>query len=452
MIIITTVGTSSLTNLLKHNYDKFFGIKLSQILIDKLSDGSAKTDDLKNIDFGSILSGELKIENKKSKEQVLLDNKYPNLNINASAEIKSICKIAKGNAANVYLLATDTDMSEYAAEKIKETLNGKYELKVIFEKAKHRISGLKIEEPEKFQETGFEKLIGAIDKIYDKKESTILNISGGYKALIPFLTIYAQLKGLPINYIYEESKDLISIKPMPIDFDWAVAEIYNQFITSSDALKKLDEQSDVFNFLLNNGIVNKQKKLTTIGSLFEKYIKKYLPDRQDVIGHYMEHKLFQFLFENEYQDFKSFRLGEDFWWDTNDKTKFYSEQLENTLRVEIDLQLVNKNHKFMFIESKSFSLIGKAIKQIEKYIEFNNLALKRDISTVGIFVYKFSFQRINTGNFKNLISLCKAKNLKLYLFSFDVPINFERGTITYKKLFDAKLNLNENFFIEKLTN
>lgn len=265
MVIITTVGTSLLTNIIKNeisNKECFKIDTLTQTHKKKISDGNIGLKELNNYsdEFNMFING---LENPIEKySKYKKDEKYE-LNINASAEIKSICKIANGEQATVYLLATDTFMSEFAAEKIKETLNKEeYKLGVKFEKEKHKINGLKIDNSDEFQQSGFEKLIGAIDEIYaqHKKDNVILNISGGYKALIPFLTIYGQLKSLTINYIYEESNQLIEIQPLPISFKYEEVSTQAIFL-KKEFFKLLKEQVKLLNSLIfeNTFKINQNK-------------------------------------------------------------------------------------------------------------------------------------------------------------------------------------------------
>lgn len=71
------------------------------------------------------------------------------------------------------------------------------------------IEGLQVKDAETFRDAGFINLIDKVVAIKGEDTSTILNISGGYKALIPPLTLLAQLEQIPLYYIYEDSGELI---------------------------------------------------------------------------------------------------------------------------------------------------------------------------------------------------------------------------------------------------
>jgi CRISPR locus-related DNA-binding protein len=181
-------------------------------------------------------------------------------------------------------------MSAYAAEQIAEHLNNKNKLTVV---NRGRISNLKIDAPKEFEQSGFEELIKMLDSIRQSHEDdeVILNISGGYKALIPFLTIYAQLKSLAIKYIYENSEEVISIGNAPLDFDWEIVEqnyfALEKFGDKGEGKPRLTEfkgrlsqdettQDELLGNLEKKGLIKKsgedEVRLTNLGSL---YIKTY---------------------------------------------------------------------------------------------------------------------------------------------------------------------------------
>jgi putative CRISPR-associated protein (TIGR02619 family) len=359
----------------------------------------------------------------------------------------------------IHLVYTDTIGGKFASDLLVELLKRNYNVL-----SNEKIDGLNFEDDgEEFEKTGFGKLIEHLEQIKTKREKEnkdekenigiTLNISGGYKAIIPFLTIYAQLTELALFYVYEDSRNLITINPVPLKFDWAIADLYYQYLTDKNLRKQLSITDEIYNFLLSNHLINDKKELTTIGILFENYIKKYLPQRQDVIGHYMEHKIFEAFFEHSFNDFTSNKIGLRYWWDLHDKgkcslEKMYDGKDEFEKSVEIDIQLI-KNSEKIWIECKPYSEIDKAIEQIKKYSEFNELALKENIKSIGIFIYKFEFQNICTKirKLKETKSFFERKNINFFLLYFDLPFNKSKATITYKNLFEKKLILNQNLHL-----
>ncbi|MCL0062572.1 hypothetical protein M1N11_00090 [Peptococcaceae bacterium] len=55
-------------------------------------------------------------------------------------------------------------------------------------------------------------------------ENVIFNITGGYKAVIPYMTIMAQINGCDTYYIFEDEKALIKIPKAPLHVDFEEIE------------------------------------------------------------------------------------------------------------------------------------------------------------------------------------------------------------------------------------
>ncbi|MEO0260681.1 MAG: putative CRISPR-associated protein, partial [candidate division WOR-3 bacterium] len=123
---------------------------------------------------------------------------------NISAEIKSLLKLQEElkEDFDIYLLCSDTILSRLAGEIIKDILsqlinNQRIETKVI--------GGLQIWDRKEFN-AGMSNLISEIYSIAGGYwDNVIINITGGYKATIPYLTILAQINRCPIYYIFEET-------------------------------------------------------------------------------------------------------------------------------------------------------------------------------------------------------------------------------------------------------
>ena len=147
--------------------------------------------------------------------------------LNASAEIKSLYKLKEElkEELDIYLLASDTILSYLAGEIIKELLEeleiGNVHLDVV--------RGLQIWDREEFKE-GMNNLITLC---YKKAQgfwgNVIINITGGYKATIPYLTILAQVNRCPVYYIFEDTDVLIKIPNIPIDINWNIFREYQEF-------------------------------------------------------------------------------------------------------------------------------------------------------------------------------------------------------------------------------
>lgn len=471
--IITPVGTS-----IFENYRKtFLNGKQHSIDIEKeqLSNLKASDLDLQNPYVVKLIGDDedYGIQEKYFKGYVTKNNNGEwieinnrnQLNTHASAEISSILKIYKKQKEQdedvilkVQLLASDTVLSMLAAILIREwfeqgEVKNKYkDIEIIFNdnvKSPNAdyIKNLRTDLNENEIFVGFNNLIEKVVSL--SKDNTIINITGGYKGFIPILTIIAQLEGLKLNYIYEDSEELIEIGNLPIDFDWAIAEIYYQYLSDKDLRNRLNNDDIVFIILKNLFLINEQKKLTLIGTLFSNYIDKHLPQRQGILGYYMEHKLFYTFFQKKYKsEYRSELIGREFWWDKNDRSKYslepqYNKEENYEERVEIDIQLTNDNDNKIWIEAKSYKGLSKAINQIKKYIDLNSNAVHENLTELIIFIYKFDFQKFDNkkNSIKKLKEYCTKKDLKFNLLYFDVPYNIEKNNINYKNFFENELKL-----------
>jgi CRISPR/Cas system-associated protein Csm6 len=379
-VIITTVGTSLLTNLIKKETVEAFKFDL---------DG--EREDISKGKLNEEFSGlETYCESLMQEE---LDNALFNfsdqykVNLNASAEIKSICAIANGQPAKVYLLCTDTFMSEYCGQQMKNALDGQNKLTFIGKPL--RIEKLNLEDADAFQNAGFEYLIGKIDEIYSEegldeirkrnKIEIILNISGGYKALIPFLTIYAQIKNLPISYIYESSDTLINIPPLPISFDWAIIEGVRPYLK----LGKIDlnnfgkKQQVVIRELAKDFFIREIEKnkftITTLGKLLvEEFHSSNI--RNNVLGSFIEYKYFEYFIRNGYETTignKKYELPYSYIYNADDqilKVNFEDLNKYNLSANSGDIDLIiTEDGVVSLIEAKNYSTALSYGEKIEKY-------------------------------------------------------------------------------------
>jgi len=167
---------------------------------------------------------------KKVKEILLSFIKSTGLKEEISAEIKSLLKIQEQTKEEikVQLLATDTILSRLIAEVLAEALTSK--MKVAFAPEKNVIKGLQVGDRKKFEKEG---LVNLVSRVWELQEESLaaeteigINITGGYKAVIPYLTILGQVYGHRLYYIFEETDELILLPQTPIDINWGVFEKY----------------------------------------------------------------------------------------------------------------------------------------------------------------------------------------------------------------------------------
>jgi CRISPR/Cas system-associated protein Csm6 len=280
--IITTVGTS-----IFENYNKTKKGSRSNF--------TSNYQRLKNGDYSFS-------EWKKHAERLgnlrdIISKEFSRANRNASAEITSILAITNevkdGDVIKVHLLATDTILSTLAAELIQTWFNQhKPDITIDFEHpekleiqadSKHIIHKLRISSNKDYQE-GFMNLIevvsGLIDENKKAKEETILNITGGYKAIIPIMTLLGQIKSVPLKYIYEESNlddktELVEVGNLPISFDFTVFENYYTAFEELSPKRKKKNLPNLIHFI-STYFVKKEKRALFDSSLNDENWKEVI--------------------------------------------------------------------------------------------------------------------------------------------------------------------------------
>jgi len=92
---------------------------------------------------------------------------------------------------------------------------------------KRRIRGLQIDNLACFLEEGVVNYVLEIHNLYqnnhraDKRRDMVLNITGGYKGLIPYAGIVGMHFQIPICYLYEESDELLWLQPLAVTIAYA---------------------------------------------------------------------------------------------------------------------------------------------------------------------------------------------------------------------------------------
>ena len=160
-----------------------------------------------------------------------------------SAEMNSLERLDLTASSKVVLLATDNAASKACANELKKLIGRHFSLVDKNIEIK-RIKGLQIHDVKVLKERGFRELVTTVlsyltDDALNYQYDVVLNPTGGYKGVIPFLTVLGMLYGKPSVYIFEHAEQLISLPPLPFSFD---IEIYNRVVP---ALKRIDEETAI---------------------------------------------------------------------------------------------------------------------------------------------------------------------------------------------------------------
>lgn len=399
--IITTVGTSLFTNFfsddvqkvvksssndyedrledLKKNFSEDDFISVSETISEAESESKAEaesetsivSDDLDflkekwliGIDFNNVTG---------SSEKWKL---YPCvLNQNACAEITSIRNIVaeekdKFDHFEIYLLTTDTRTSHYAASIIKDYLPKYFTSESVVVKEIKPIASLNILDKENFESEGIQNLIQKIDiiqnpekdkenkkkkKKIDENAETIINITGGYKGIIPIVTIMAQLNDMRMYYQYEDGEFLIETPSLPIYFDWQKLEEYSDFLKEPELSKKCIDYPDLVQEMLDLKLITPIYKRTYLGKILSEYAVAKLPQTGDVYGNHLELKVMEYYCCETYKNIQ------------NDDVIVYPHNL-NSAQLDI---LMDKNPNILNLKTKK-NEESESEKESEKEYEIN---------------------------------------------------------------------------------
>ncbi|QIB27287.1 putative CRISPR-associated protein [Caloranaerobacter azorensis] len=265
--VITTVGTSIISNYVENGGKRLNSYK------NYLKESFENWEE----DYSISMKKTLKDWMKKVKEEDI------------SAEIKSLLKIKKEEdcCLEVYLITTDTVASNLCAQLIADYFEEKKDdcIEVKYNPKTSNIKGLQIENRKKFVQEGLPNLINRIRKIAnDYYDNVIFNITGGYKGVIPYLTIMAAVNGSSIKYIFEESNELITIPSLPLKIDEKIFFDYYSELTKlekgiEDYSKVKNEKFAAFSELEKKGLVEWDDEyafLSPIGQIFfNRYRDRY---------------------------------------------------------------------------------------------------------------------------------------------------------------------------------
>lgn len=163
-----------------------------------------------------------------------------------SAEMKSLVKIGIDRTDKVVLISSDTTDGFLCAETLKDIIKKYFECDVVL----YKIEGLQAYNGDLFSQKGLKNLFNVLFDLLDRHqyEEIILNPTGGYKSVVPYLTIFGMLFNKPVKYIHEESEDLITLSGIPLVYDEAL------MFRIEDKLKRIYKEGSITREEWNLGI------------------------------------------------------------------------------------------------------------------------------------------------------------------------------------------------------
>ncbi|MGI6393636.1 MAG: putative CRISPR-associated protein [bacterium] len=428
-IIISTVGTSVFTNYIEFCHENE---------LEKLPSIENNFNALENLDADQLSTDG---EEDRKKIETIIYTHWVNEK-NSSAEIESIKKFIESRELPIHnielhFFATDTAQSKLASQIIskyfKENYNFSCDLKVI--------KNLSISSSEDFESKGLVNLANSILKTIERLKKVegqiFINITGGYKGVIPYITLISQMYELPIFYLYENSSNIVTVPQLPIAFDWGVVEEYYYFLTGKGFIKSHSLSKNQKEELLLYGFCrpteNDNLERTGMGDIFVDWATKEHPSSYLTFGKFVELKLFEAYVNAGYSVKHSDRYT----------LKTENKGLQKGQEIDLLINYDNKDKEFIEIKSAR-DLIDlerhntiNTVKQFENRIKLIRLKELENI-TISFLIYnpaKFQdfINRHESGlkqTFEKMVDIVRENGL---VDNVSIKFKYFQLNRTYKK-------------------
>lgn len=142
------------------------------------------------------------------------------------AEIHSLHRLECGQSDEVILLTSDTAEGRACGTAVSSTVQrifGTSDVRLI------RVPDLQARDGERLKKRGIPNLINLMTPILQDPQrrysgGVILNPTGGFKGVVPFMTVLGMLYGAKVVYMFEFSNQLVTLPPLPVTLDPEIFE------------------------------------------------------------------------------------------------------------------------------------------------------------------------------------------------------------------------------------
>ena len=140
-----------------------------------------------------------------------------------SAETNSLLRMGIRQDDEILLLCTDTPVGEACGRELQKIIHARFGI----EASVNTIKGLQVDEARTFRTVGIQNLFAFLDKNlgeirFTRDQEIVLNVTGGFKSVVPYVTLYGILRRFPVVYLFERSEELIVLPPVPLYYDQAL--------------------------------------------------------------------------------------------------------------------------------------------------------------------------------------------------------------------------------------
>lgn len=179
-----------------------------------------------------------------------------------SAEIKSLEAIGVAREDLLHFLASDSVAGRLAAELTAVFCAERFGVEC--RDGVEVIEGMQVTDASRFQRQAVPAIIGRIYNLYEKYGGNlVLNPTGGFKAVVPYVTLVGLVFGLPVYYIYEKSDQLIRLPNSPLDFnldmltglDTLAEDLVEDYLPKEELKERVGLSEDGVERLLEEGVL-----------------------------------------------------------------------------------------------------------------------------------------------------------------------------------------------------
>ncbi|MDX2305775.1 MAG: hypothetical protein NW226_23410 [Microscillaceae bacterium] len=272
-------------------------------------------------------------------------------------------------------------------------------------------------------------------------KAIVINYSGGYKAIIPYLTILGQLYDYDLAYMHEDGGELIDTKRLPFNFDVSLAEQYYPYLTvlSSGEREDRNELSNTSMQLTKENVLQKaqnqiqemkdyqlldsENKITAFGSLILEYIRSTNAIEKTTLGHFAEYKMFEYFYDHHRSDYeyleRAFKPVEDK--ENNPNINYIG---------DADLRLNVSGNIFDWVEIKGFGSVFELGKD-EKWRVVERIRDRHAYQTSNFegshirnykfIMYKYEADKISL--LDEVVNKMKTEFQNVQVYYFNIPLN-----------------------------
>jgi CRISPR/Cas system-associated protein Csm6 len=180
----------------------------------------------------------------------------------------------------IYLLCSDTILGKLAGEIIENFITFNLDMFNAINIKCDLIEDLQVKDRAKFSQEGMTNIIKKLYNISNSFwDNLIINITGGFKAIIPYLTILGQINRCPIYYIFEATDVLIRIPNIPLDVNWRIFEKNEGFFMELEKEKTFELASGIVYRDEIESLIEREDNLISFNplgvALWEKYKERF---------------------------------------------------------------------------------------------------------------------------------------------------------------------------------